>query len=101
MARSGRTCPGSDRKPDFLVERDATGMYVECAVVFSGDAGAKLTPGIEEYIRDYINTLSNPKFFVGLRISQHGTQQPKATEITRPLEDWLAELGSCDVVVGR
>jgi hypothetical protein len=88
--------PGSDRKPDFLVERDATSMYIECAVVFPGDTASKLTPGIEEYICDYINTISNSNFFVGLRISQVGTQQPKAIEITRSLEEWLAKLNTDD-----
>ncbi len=90
--------PGSRRKPDFLVERDATSTYVECAVVFAGDYVRKLTAGVEEYIRDYINTLTNPNFFVGLRISQRGKQQPKATDITRPLEDWLATLDADDVL---
>jgi hypothetical protein len=71
-------------------------MYIECAVVFPGDTASKLTPGIEEYICDYINTISNSNFFVGLRISQVGTQQPKAIEITRSLEEWLAKLNTDD-----
>jgi hypothetical protein len=84
--------PGTDRKPDFLVSRDGTSMYVECAVVFPGDTAGRLTPGVEGYIYDYINTLSSPDFFVGLRFSQVGTQQPKVTEITKPLDEWLSSL---------
>lgn len=34
----------------------------------------------------------NPNFYVGLRINQYGTQQPRQSEITRRLTEWLAGL---------
>lgn len=83
---------GSTHRPDFLVYNSEESFYVECTAVSPADhSGAPNLKG-QNWIQDCINHVLNPNFHVGLRIEQFGTDQPRQTEITRPLSEWLATL---------
>jgi hypothetical protein len=84
--------PGSNRRPDFLVSCGDTSFYVECTAVSPADNSGKPNLKGQHWIQDCINQVLDPNFWLGLRINQYGTQQPRQTDITRPLTDWLAGL---------
>lgn len=85
--------PGSSKNPDFLARRGDSAMYVECVVHFSGGGGSgSRGKGLNAWIFEATNMVKSPDFFVDIEIEQAGTERPKATDITRPLDNWLSSL---------
>lgn len=80
----------NDRTPDFLVTADRTSFYVECTAVspksHSGEGGGPA------WLYDAINEVNDPNFYVGLRIDQSGTEQPRVKDVTLPIASWLSGL---------
>lgn len=84
--------PGSTHRPDFLVYDSEGSFYVECTAVSPADHTGAPNLKAQHWIQDCINQVPNPNFHVGLRIEQFGKSQPRQTDITRPLSEWLATL---------
>jgi hypothetical protein len=86
--------------PDFLVTRPRSrwrcgrkiSMYIECAATFGADSVARLSTPIPRDIHHYAERVSNPDFRIMFRIVVWGTQQPRARDITEPIERWLPTL---------
>jgi hypothetical protein len=91
----------SSTRPDFLVTRGPVSMYVEAAVVFTGDE----TSDAWNWVCDRVNDAKNPDFMVDLEIPAQGKQRPAARKISDPLEEWLATLDAdralADQAAGR
>jgi hypothetical protein len=82
---------GTERKPDFGLRRDDSNLLVEASVVFSGIAGGE--EGAPSWMLAAFEDLENPNFFVSIHgITARGDEQLKRTEITSPIEVWLASL---------
>lgn len=81
-----------DTRPDFLVSDGSTAVYVECTVVSPRSHSGEQDWSGQAWIYDAINEVNDPNFYIGLRIVNSGTQQPRVSDITRPLRSWLAGL---------
>jgi hypothetical protein len=77
-------------RPDFLVTRGDSRMYVECAVLF--EDGSRKVSDSEAWLKDCIDAARNPDFMVGVRIEHFGSLRPKKRHVTRQIEDWLESL---------
>jgi hypothetical protein len=75
-------------RPDFLVTKGPTSMYVEAAVVFNGYRDSDAW----NWLCDRINDAKNPDFLVNVEIPVEGKRRPSARKIIDPLENWLATL---------
>ena len=85
--------PNGSGQPDFLIARQGEELYVEAVAVNSGVVDGDGRHGAREsWIYDLINEAHSPNFHVQLEFERVGMQRPKAAEIVRPLEDWLASL---------
>ncbi|WP_457142285.1 hypothetical protein [Mycobacterium sp. URHB0021] len=89
--------PNTSRQPDFLVSRGQASAYIECAVSFAVTGSGKRSSGQQAWIFEATNQAKNPDFFVDLEIRRSGTERPKASEIVRPLENWLSSLDANSV----
>ncbi|GFG75031.1 hypothetical protein [Mycobacterium botniense] len=85
---------GSNNKPDFLVTKGSSSMYVEAAVMFNGE----LDSDAWNWVCDCVNDAKNPDFMVDLEIRSPGKQRPRARDIIAPLEKWLASLDADRVI---
>lgn len=94
------TLPGTTRQPDFLVTRGDTATYVECAVYLSRAGSTSDGGGERGWIYEATNQASDPNFLVDIEIRRSGTERPKASEVVKPLEQWLSSLDP-DVVAGQ
>lgn len=94
---------GTTKNPDFLISNDSTSFYVECVTMF-GDDGLD-NPAGWAWICECTNRAKHPDFMVNLDIEKVGTEQPRVTEITKPLENWLENLDAdairADIEAGR
>jgi hypothetical protein len=90
--------PEGGSRPDLLVERGADCFYVEAVTVFSGIVSSESHTALEPRILDLINTIDASNFFVSVRFVQSSTAMPKAEDITRPIERWMAEHDADDVL---
>jgi hypothetical protein len=86
------TVSGTTAQPDFLIARGDEELYVEAAVLFSGIVDEGRHDEREAWIYDLVNKATDPNFHVGLEFDRLGMQLPKAMELIRPLEQWLAGL---------
>jgi hypothetical protein len=80
----------STKNPDFLISRESTSFYVECVTMF--DDASIDNPAGRAWICECTNRAKNPDFMVNLDIGQVGTGQLRVSEVTQPLEEWLATL---------
>jgi hypothetical protein len=83
---------GRSTHPDFRVERDGEGFYVEAVTVFSGIVEEGRHGTREAWIKDLINEINNRNFFVRLDFEKVGTERPRRQEVIRPIENWLTTL---------
>ncbi|WP_131809894.1 hypothetical protein [Mycolicibacterium elephantis] len=81
-----------DTRPDFLVLDGSTNFYVECTAVSPRSHSGEQNWSGQAWIYDAINEVNDPNFYIGLRVINAGTRQPRVSEITRPLRVWLAAL---------
>jgi hypothetical protein len=76
-------------------------MYVECVVFLSGVGPVRGQGGGERsWIFTATNQAEDPNFMVDIEIHQSGAQRPRASDIVRPLEEWLSSLDP-DTVSGQ
>ncbi len=85
---------GSSTRPDFLVCKGSSSMYVEAAVVFNGD----IDTDAWSWVCDRANDAKNPDFMIDLEIPTQGQHRPAARKIIGPLEKWLASLDADRVI---
>lgn len=84
--------PDSSKRPDFLLHRADSRLYVEAAVLFSGIV-TRESRKAPPWLLDSINRVSSPNFFLRLiEVKRQGEHQLKRREITGPLEVWLEDL---------
>ncbi len=84
----------TSKRPDFRLRKGAEGLYVEARLVHSGifDETQNRHAMREGALFDLINEAKSPNFHVGLTFERIGTQQPRASEVVRPLAQWLHRL---------
>ncbi len=90
--------PEGNSRPDLLVERGSHFFYVEAVTVFSGIVSSESHTALEPRILDIINTIDASNYFVTVRFAQSSTAMPKAADITRPIEKWMAEHNPDDIL---
>lgn len=92
---------GTERKPDFGLRRNNSNLLVEASVVFSGIAGGEEETGAApSWMLAAFEDLKNPNFFVSIHeITARGDEQLKRTEITSPIQVWLASLDPDQVAI--
>lgn len=66
--------------------------------MFSGIVSSESHTALEPRILDLINTIDASNFLVSVRFVQSSTAMPKAEDITRPIERWMAEHDADDVL---
>lgn len=88
---------GTDKRPDFRIEKRGKALYVEGAVVFSGIVDKGRSGVREGWILDALNRGTSDSFFIGIEFEQVGTERPSDREIFEPVESWLASLDPDDV----
>lgn len=89
--------PGTRRRPDFLAENDEETFYVEATHVRSGIVDEGRESDREDVIFDLVNQASSTDFTVSMELERVGVETPSASEIVRPLEQWLSTLSADDV----
>lgn len=90
--------PEGRSRPDLLVAQGNNFFYVEAVTVFSGIVSSESHTALEPRLLDLINTIDASNFFVSVRFVQSSTAMPKAEDITRPIERWMAEHDANDVL---
>lgn len=90
--------PEGRSRPDLLVARGSNFFYIEAVTVFSGIVSSESHTALEPRILDVINTIDASNFFVGVRFARSSTAMPKAADVTRPIEKWMAEHDPDDVL---
>lgn len=92
---------GTERRPDFGLQKGASQFLVEASVVFSGIAGNdEETGAAPSWMLAAFEGLKNPDFFVSIsEITARGREQLKRSEIATPVEKWLDGLDP-DLVAG-
>jgi hypothetical protein len=84
--------PGTNGRPDFLVERSGEAFYVEAVTVFSGIVARGRRGRLEAVVLDLINTIDASQFFVSVNFDRGGEKTPRAQAITKPIDGWLKTL---------
>lgn len=79
----------SAKKPDFLIKKNGTSIYVEARVVFD-ETNERNIQNIKSRIKDKLNEISSTKFFVGIHeITLFNiTRQPSLNKI----KDFISKL---------
>ena len=86
---------GTSRRPDMLVARGDSRMYVECVVLF--EDGSDPGSDGQAWLRDCIDSAKHPDLIVGVGIRARGSQRPREREVTKRIEEWLNSLNYDDV----
>jgi hypothetical protein len=84
--------PGTKGHPDLLAERGDESFYVEGVTVFSGIVSLRPNGPLQAAVMDLIDTVDASQFMVGLQFARSGSSMPKRSDITGPIEAWLATL---------
>lgn len=84
---------GASQRPDFLVTRDGTSMYVECKMMLE----TAMTPN-EADVLNATDKVRHPDFLLELEIEQVGGQKPGMREVRAKLEAWLNTLNADDII---
>lgn len=89
----------SSHRPDFLLSRNGSSLYVEAAVLFSGLSRGNRR-GAPPWMVDAINHITTPNFFLRLvEVKGRGEHQLRRRELVAPLEQWLGGLDPDEVSV--
>lgn len=81
----------TSRRPDFRVHGPGGSFLLEAAAVFSGIEDAGLHP-MESQLLDIIEGAQADRFTLMLDVARLGTSMPRAGEVLRAIESWLATL---------
>jgi hypothetical protein len=90
--------PGTNGRPDFLVEHASTSFYVEAVTVFSGIVAQGRRERLEAQVMDLINTIDASLFFVSVHFDRDGEKTPRAQAITRPIDAWLKTIDADELL---
>ena len=82
---------GTSHRPDFLVERDATAVYVE-AIVPGPSAAARAAANRRKTLFDTVNSVGDPNFMLWLDELVEGDAPPAGSALRRDLRQWLGSL---------
>lgn len=90
--------PGTERRPDFLVQAPSGQRFYVEAVLATGMSDNELR-GIKfrEQVRRTLDEIVHKDFLLGLHESRAPGRQVKTTEIRRQVERWLHGLSKADV----
>lgn len=83
--------PGSTKSPDFLAEGPSGSFYIEMTIASTSDAKRAAAKRLGA-IKDAINAIPSPDFFVGMEVDAYGSEAPDTKRLRRELSDWLAGL---------
>jgi len=93
---------GTDKRPDFLAEREEEpSFYLEAVLASELSSRGRAEESRMNQVYDVINTLSSPEFFVAARIRGTPSTPPPARKIKSSLEQWLSSLSWQSVVDER
>lgn len=83
--------PGTERRPDFLLERDGNRHYLEATLV--GYSNAEIARRQrQDRLLDMVDSAFDADFYVTVRVAVAGTRTPRRRAIVDPIETWLAGL---------
>lgn len=83
--------PGTSRKPDFLASGEGGHFYLEARVVSPAE-GQVAIDNRRGQIYDVLNQISNPNFYLAVRIAREGKSSPRAGKMKNDLDRWLNSL---------
>jgi hypothetical protein len=83
--------PGTNRKPDFLSERDGESFYLEAAIVVEPHEQTSRRNVLAQ-IWDQINLVDSPRFWLRVYLDSVGPKSPPATRLQPFLTGWLERL---------
>ena len=81
---------GVRQKPDFQLDGQGTRFNLEAVTTFVDVASPN--PALDAAIVDMINTLPNRGFFLHVEFPQRGSEQPRRSQVLRPINEWLGGL---------
>jgi hypothetical protein len=90
--------PGTDGRPDFLVEHAGNPFYVEAVTVFSGLVAPGRRARLEAEVQDVINSIDSPSLMVTLQFERVGESRPRNSAIITPIKEWLATLDADELL---
>lgn len=91
----------SQHRPDFLLSKNGSQLYVEAAILFSGSSTGNRR-GAPSWMLDAINHVTSPNFFLRLvEVKQRGPDQLRRAEIVNPLENWLGGLDPDEISINH
>jgi hypothetical protein len=92
--------PDSPARPDFRLGGESP-TYIEATTVFSGIVEEGRHGAREGWILDALNEGKSDSFFVWVHMEAVGQARPRASEIVRPVEQWLDALDPDPVMAAR
>lgn len=90
------TLEGSNRRPDFLAEKDGNRVYIEARAASSSNIAVGNAARVNT-VYESLDKLDSPNFFLWIDIDEQGPQPLGARPLRKQLEKWLAELDSTQV----
>jgi hypothetical protein len=84
--------PGTTKRPDFLVRRSGDpGFFLE-ATLASPSLEQRASQRRLSVIKDVVNDLATPNFFLGMNVQARGDADPGTTQLRHELLQWLDRL---------
>lgn len=86
---------GSERRPDFLAEKNRSRMYVEARSASTSDVSVGAAARLNTVYQS-LDRLDSPNFFLWIDVERQGDAPFAAKPLRRRLETWLAGLDPDD-----
>lgn len=92
---------GTNRRPDFLAEKDGRSIYLEARSASSSDVAVGKSARVNA-VYESLDKLDSPNFFLWIDIAKQGDAPLRARPLRGRLEKWLARLDPDDhTLVGK
>jgi hypothetical protein len=91
---------GTDRRPDFLAEKDGRSIYFEARSASSSDVSVGATAR-RNTVYESLDKLNSPNFFLWIDVVAQGRAPLGAMPLRRRLEKWLGDAHPDDYELGQ
>lgn len=82
---------GTNRRPDFLGEKDGTALYVEARSASPSDVSVGASARVNT-VYESLDKVHSPNFFLWIDVENQGNGPLRARPLRSRLEDWLKDL---------
>ena len=86
---------GTNRRPDFLAEKDGRSIYIEARSASSSDVAVGKSARVNA-VYESLDRLDSPNFFLWIDVAKQGDAPLRARPLRGRLEKWLAGLNPDD-----